>query len=170
MKCPCCGAAELVRGTRDLPLTYKQLCSMSSVLCRLNVPSCIPQRLIPEHGVEDRQQLAHAGDDGHLLGLARGDQTVVESLDHRVESGRAQRGHVDHGAHIAASAPDAALAVARARIVGQWRNAHELGHLATAELAQLRQRRGQRHDGDRAHAFDAIEQGPLRLEAPLQAP
>jgi len=23
VKCPCCGAAELVRGTRDLPYTYK---------------------------------------------------------------------------------------------------------------------------------------------------
>ena len=35
---------------------------------------------MPEHGVEDHQQLAHAGCEGHLLRLARGQEPLVEVL------------------------------------------------------------------------------------------
>jgi len=30
----------------------------------------VPHALVAQHRIEDRQELAHAGDDGHLLGMA----------------------------------------------------------------------------------------------------
>jgi len=39
-----------------------------------------------DHGVEDGQELAHAGDDGDLFGFAGGDEAVVELLDDGIES------------------------------------------------------------------------------------
>jgi hypothetical protein len=33
-----------------------------------------------EHRVEDQQQLAHAGDERHLLGLAGGDQALLATF------------------------------------------------------------------------------------------
>jgi len=44
------------------------------------------KRILPgltgsEHGIEDRQKLAHAGDDGKLFRFAGGDEAVVELLD-----------------------------------------------------------------------------------------
>ena len=36
---------------------------------------------MPEHGVEDNEQLAHAGCEGQLLGLTSGQQPLVEASD-----------------------------------------------------------------------------------------
>src|SRR5258708_5602022 len=51
------------------------------LFCALKMLCSVPHRLVSQHCVEDGQQLAHAGDDGHLLGLAGRDQAAVENLD-----------------------------------------------------------------------------------------
>ena len=56
----------------------------SSLLNEIFMLGQIPGGFISEHGVEDRQELAHASDDGHLLGLSRLHQALVEELEHGV--------------------------------------------------------------------------------------
>ena len=50
MKCPCCGAAELIHDTRDMPYTYKgeviQIPAVTGDFC----PSCGEAVLNREHG------------------------------------------------------------------------------------------------------------------------
>lgn len=48
----------------------------------------VNQRGIPgcpmfEHGIDDRQQLPHAGSPGHLLGFAGGAQALIEDANRR---------------------------------------------------------------------------------------
>ena len=124
----------------------------------------IPLGVIAQHGVEVRQQLAHAGDDRHFLWLARGDQPCMKRGDDWVVPNCRQCGHVDHGAHIAASAPNPAFATTVTRVVGEWRYPNELGDLPPSEPSQFRQRCGQRQDRHRPHALDAVEQFALALE------
>ncbi len=40
MKCPCCGAAELIRGTRDLPFTYKGETTTVPAVIGDSCPAC----------------------------------------------------------------------------------------------------------------------------------
>lgn len=63
----------------------------------------LPVDAITEHGVEHGQQLAHAGDEGHLGRLAAGfEQRVVRAND-RVVLGTGDGRHVEHGPQRAAA-------------------------------------------------------------------
>jgi len=78
------------------------------------------KRIVPgftgsDHGVEDSQELAHAGDDGDLLGFAGGDEAVVELLDDGIESDGRERCHVESASHPPASAEDGAARHASGR-------------------------------------------------------
>src|SRR6476469_10251630 len=70
----------------------------------------LPVGAITQHGIEDDQQLAHAGDNDDL-GLLAG-QPVGKRRDHRVVSLGGQRGHVQRLADHGAAALDVALAAA----------------------------------------------------------
>ena len=63
-----------------------------------------------DHGVEDDEQLAHAGCEGQLLRLTCGQQTVVEVPDNGVGAAGYQCPHVQDGSDPSASTPDAAFA------------------------------------------------------------
>ncbi len=52
-----------------------------------------------EDRIEDDQQLAHAGDQGHLLRFAGGAQALIEGPDDRIEAGG------DEGPHVQQSPP-----------------------------------------------------------------
>ena len=58
-----------------------------------------------DHGVEDDEQLAHAGCEGQLLRLASGQQPLVEVPDNGIEAGGCQGSHIEGGADPGASAP-----------------------------------------------------------------
>jgi hypothetical protein len=49
---------------------------VSDCLGRSSWSWCAPWRAVPEHGVEDDQQLAHGGSQRELLGFAGGEQTL----------------------------------------------------------------------------------------------
>src|SRR5690348_2322218 len=75
------------------------------------LPSC-------DHGVEDNDQLAHAGDDGNLRLFSLGNQALIVGLqDGVVERGCANAGHVDGVADPAAAPLDVALAAALSTVV-----------------------------------------------------
>ena len=59
-----------------------------------------------QHRIENRQQLAHAGGEGHLLRLPRSLPALIEDSDHRIEPGGHDRAHIEDGAYVRASAPD----------------------------------------------------------------
>lgn len=58
---------------------------------RLHLP---PGRPMLQHRIEDRQQLAHARGEGHLLGLSRALQALIEDPDHRIEPGGNNGPHI----------------------------------------------------------------------------
>ena len=59
----------------------------------------IPRAARFEHGVEDDQELAHAGGQHHLEGFASGLQSVGEGFDHGIETTGGQGGHVEDVPH-----------------------------------------------------------------------
>ena len=69
-----------------------------------------------EHGVEDNQQLAHAGGEIQLLRPTSGQQPLVEVPDDGIEAAGYQRSHVEGGAYPGASAPNGAFAPQRAAV------------------------------------------------------
>jgi len=50
MKCPCCGAAELIYDTRDLPYTYKGKTTIIPMVTGSFCPACCEVILNREHG------------------------------------------------------------------------------------------------------------------------
>lgn len=63
----------------------------------------IPSRAGSSHCIEDGQKLAHARDDGHLLGFAGIDQARLKAIDHRIEANGRQCRHVKSPAHLRAA-------------------------------------------------------------------
>src|SRR4051794_15067169 len=54
-----------------------------------------PQSTVSHYGVEDKEQLPHARHQGYLLGLARGQETLVKLLYLWVVAAGDQRSHVE---------------------------------------------------------------------------
>src|SRR5215207_5392546 len=75
-----------------------------------------PGGAVPEHSVEDDEQLAHAGHQRHLLGFTGAYQPLVERLYSRVAAGGHQGTHVQRRPHPWPTAPDGALASKDARV------------------------------------------------------
>src|SRR5271166_988912 len=84
----------------------------------------VPCLIAREHGVEDDDQLAHAGDDGDLRLFGFGDEALVVGLEHGVVlGGCAHDWHIEEVAELAASALDVALAFAPAAVIVVGRGA-----------------------------------------------
>ena len=66
--------------------------------------------LVAQHGVEDREELSHTSDEGHLLEFAPFQLLLVLGPNERVTPSGHERGHVEHTAHL--STPPFGLAVA----------------------------------------------------------
>src|SRR6187397_109862 len=71
------------------PLKGKQLSFVSS-----EMKGFVPLFSGSDHGIQDRQEFAHAGDDRDLLRLVGSDQSLVETLDDAVVA------HGNDGRHI----------------------------------------------------------------------
>src|ERR1700739_3393843 len=69
---------------------------MGGVRSARHVTAGIPFLASCDHGVEDDDQLAHAGDDGNLRLFSFGNQALIVGLQHGVvQRGCANTGHVD---------------------------------------------------------------------------
>src|SRR5574341_70744 len=69
----------------------------ASLLCH---GSAAERLLVPQHGIEDGQELSHASCESHLLEFATGKQMVVFFLDQRVVASCHQSSHVEDTANI----------------------------------------------------------------------
>ena len=139
------------RAARDL---LKQRCLLSGCL---GVPLLIPWLASARHGVEDAQQLVRASHQGHFLGLARGDQPLVERPDHRVVAHRAEHGHVQGAAHDGAPSPHMPFASGLARVLIQRCQPCQLGCAARLDRTELGHERQHRRTGGAAHALDLLQ-------------
>ncbi len=70
----------------------------------------IPAGATAQQGVEDGQELVHAGSQRHFLRLASGEQARVEGAQHRVVANGDQGAHPERGTHLAPPTPDDAAA------------------------------------------------------------
>src|SRR5439155_15728793 len=78
-----------------------------------------------EHRVQNREELAHAGREGHLLRLAGREEALIDRANHGVATRGDQRGHVERRANGSPSAPNEAFASERAAVARQWGHADE---------------------------------------------
>ena len=58
-----------------------------------------------EHGVKDGEQLVHAGGEGYLIGLACGQEALVEGPDHGVMAAGHEGGHVQGRSDLGTPTP-----------------------------------------------------------------
>ena len=102
--------------------------------------------LVPDHGVEDEEQLAHGRDEGHLTGLAAPAQAGVEVLGDRVVPDGGHGGHVQDLVYGRATDPGAAPAASLPTVPVQGRDTDQGCQIAAAEVFQIRQF-GDEHSG-----------------------
>ena len=98
----------------------------------------MPRSLVPDGGVEDDEELSHAGGERELLRLAGGEEAAIEASDHEIEARGDQSGHVKAGAKGSAPAPDRALAAQGTAVAIEGSNADESRDLLAAEASQFR--------------------------------
>jgi hypothetical protein len=125
--------------------------------CRLSMGLRCPGRVCLDHGVHDREQFSHAGDDDDFGGLSGHFETLRKGLDCRIAAHYGHCGHVQDGSNIGAAAPDEALSSMRATVICQRSDAHQFGDFAPIELAQLRALGQQSHTGDCADSGNATQ-------------
>jgi len=111
----------------------------------------------PDHGVEDGQELAHAGDEGHLGALACGSQALVMGADGRIAGTSAQGGHVQHIADIEATTW---MRRVRERCRSRWPSgdADQGADFAPVQSPKFRQGSDQGSAGDRPDTFGGAQQ------------
>ena len=121
-------------------------------------PACV----VPDHRVENCQQLSGTSDECHLLRLPRGDQPLVENLEDRIPAPAAQHRHEERGANTGATTPHHAFPAQRPAISSQRGNTSERGRLLVAERPEFRQFPEQGRTHDRAHPGYTLQQIVLR--------
>ena len=92
-------------------------------------------------GIEDGEQLAHAGHDGDLFGLAGIHQALVGRADHGIVAGGDDGRHVQGTTHLGAAALAAPAPAQPAGVAGHRGDAHQRGDLATVQAASSLARR-----------------------------
>src|SRR5215213_8421222 len=118
-----------------------------------------PRGTVLEQRIQDGEQLALAGDEGHLLGLAGCQQPLIELTNGRIETGSHQSTHVQSRPHPRSSAPHRPTAAQSAGVAVQGSHADQGGQALSVECAQLGQLGQQRPRQYRTHPRHAPEQG-----------
>jgi hypothetical protein len=111
-----------------------------------------------DHGVQDRQQLAHAGGQRDLCGLPLSAQARVERFEPWLITDRHKSTHRQCSPHRGAIPPNRPAAPERATIPVQRGYSDEGGQPLAAQCAPLRQVEQERACTDRANTGDAAEQ------------
>ena len=97
----------------------------------------LPRLQITHHGVHDRQQLMHAGREGHLLRFARGQQALVKGFDHGIVARGHERPHIQHRPDLGATSVHSPPAAQRPTVTVKGGNADQGGEWIGAQGAQL---------------------------------
>ena len=95
---------------------------------------------IADHGVEEGQELSHAGGECDLAAFAGGFESLIEGSDDGVASCGGEGGHVECGADVGASASDGACALESAGVSVEGRDADQCADLSSVGGAQFVER------------------------------
>src|SRR5215211_1190077 len=83
-----------------------------------------PRGAVFEDGIEDREQLTHAGHQCHLLRFAGRQKTLVEFLHYRVATRGDQGAHIQCPSDLGSTSPHATMAAQGARVAVEWSDPH----------------------------------------------
>jgi len=135
------------------------LCSLSSGMERF-----IPNLSGSGHGIENGQELSHAGDDGDLFEFSCGNESIIKALDHLVPTDRGPCCHGETTADLGAPCEDGSFSSHLPRIAIKGCDAWERADFTTGQLPQLRNLCNKHGDRGRAHARDCDQQmGKIRM-------
>ena len=124
----------------------------------------IPGGLLLAEGVAEDEQLAHAGDEGHLGRLAGGDEALVVAPQAGIEARGGQGGHVQDSADRGAPAPAAAAPAPGAAVAIEGRHPDQRGDLLAGAGAEFGHFGQQGRGGHGADAGDAPQAGGAGLQ------
>ena len=127
----------------------------------------MPSLLVPHHGVEDGEQLAHGDHQSHFLQFALVAEMLVESADGGMMAGGGQGSYIVYFAHIGAATPDAPPTPLLASVLVQGCDTDQSGHLAAVALSQFWQvgdQDGSRGQRDSRHAVQQFNLVPPGLD------
>ena len=99
--------------------------------------SGLPWLTVSQDGVENGEELAHAGDHHDHLGLAFREQTLAKGADDRVVTNRGHGGDKEGGADLWPAAADEGFALPAPRLAREGHDADETADLAAIESAEL---------------------------------
>src|SRR5829696_2525482 len=97
-----------------------------------------PRSTVFEDGVEDREQLAHAGHQGYLLRFASRQQTLIEFPHYRVAACGDQSTHVQCRSNLSSTTPNTTTSTQSARVTVKRSDTYQGGHPLMGKRAQLR--------------------------------
>jgi len=113
--------------------------------------SLLPAGVVLYHGIEDNQELAHAGHEGHLGRLSGQAQPQVKLPDHGVAAAGGESCHVEGGPDMGPASPAGSFPAGLSAVAVEGSHPDEGGELASAEGSQLgkaAQQRGGHHGAD----------------------
>jgi Tn3 transposase DDE domain len=117
----------------------------------------LPRGPMFQHGVKNRQQLAHTRRECDLRRFPDRSQSLVERLEDGIVAHRRQGAHVQHGANVDPAPPDCACSPQGAAIVVERGDADQRGDLLAVQDPQLRNLCDQRPRKDGADARRALQ-------------
>src|SRR5713226_1243005 len=113
---------------------------------------CLPVSFVVKHGIENNEELTHAGGKCGLGMLAVGAQPQIESSDGGIAANSRHGCHIQHPADLGAATPDTTAAAHISTVAVKWCETSQCGDLLAIEHSQFRQLREQ---STREHLADA---------------
>src|ERR1043166_10294864 len=110
-----------------------------------------------KNGIEDYEQLAHAGDDGDFKALAPRAELIVMSAKVRVKAHRGESRHIQRTADRCSAAGSTTYAFEFAAVVVEGRQATQGGQGPPSHCSQFRKLCQQGAGGAGADALNALE-------------
>ena len=122
---------------------------------------CFPESVGFEHGVEDDEQFAQAGDHDDLKRFPGRFETLGERLDDRIATSCGEGGHVQNATDRGSSAPDGTFAMKVPAVAIEGSQAGQGHDFLPVERAQFREFGQQRNAGDRTGAGNGLVMSPF---------
>src|SRR5271167_2623277 len=88
---------------------------------------------VVKHGIENNEELAHAGDERGLGVLTIGTQPQIESSDGRIAAHTCHRRHIQDTPDLGASTPDTTTAAHASTVAVKWCQTGQCGDLLAVE-------------------------------------
>src|SRR5271168_2817523 len=99
----------------------------------------LPVSFVMKHGVENDEELPHAGGERGLGVFTIGTQPEIEGSDGEIAANSRHRRHVQDAPDLCASTPDTAAAAHTSTVAVKWCQTGKCGDLLAVEHSEFRQ-------------------------------